>query len=136
MKLRLLGAFLLTALLLVGCGGGAESSSDSAINGTWTIDLEKSLDLDDEIKAALAELPELKDIMGNTSITIDTAKGVLSGKMMGEDLPETKFSIVSSTGNTVKIKEEESGNEIDIAIIDANTISLDGGDMKMVLVRK
>ena len=141
MKLRLLSAFLLAALLLAcGCDGGSGSSSENVINGTWTIDIEKTIASSEEIKNQLGSEPAamdmLKAVLGDSSVNIDTAKGVLSGKMVGEEMPETKFTIISNSGNVVKIKEE-GGEEIDITIVDANTISLnDDSGMKLILVRK
>ena len=146
MKLPLSGVFLLTALLLA---AGCKSSPESVINGTWTIDVEKTLaywktaypeEMEDEFAGfPPQEMSLFKDMAAMGAIKIDTARGVMSGRLLGEDFPDTEFSIVSSEGNRVRIKEAY-GKEIDIAVIDSNTISMAfpffGGELAFCLVRK
>ncbi len=141
MKLRLIGVFLFAVMLMTyGCGSDSSSSSANGINGTWAIDIEKTIDSSDEIKAQLAGEPMakemLKNMLGDSFIVIDTEKGVMSGKMVGVDFPESKFTVVSEDGNTIKIKDD-SNQEISVNIIDDNTISVsDPSGIEMVLVRK
>ena len=140
MKMRLFGIFLFAALLMAyGCGGSSDSS-DSKIHGTWTIDIEQTINSSAELKAQMEQEPATKDMLkamlGESAIIIDAQKGTVSGKMVGVDLPEEKFTILAEEGDTVKIKDE-SGNEMDFKVIDENTLAInDPGGMQLILKRK
>ena len=142
MKMRLISAFLFAVLLMAyGCGGGSDStSSDSKIHGTWAIDIEQTVNSSDELKAQLDAEPAaremLKAMLGDSTIVIDADKGTVGGKMVGVDLPEEKFTIIAEEGDVVRIKDE-SGNEMALTVVDANTLSIDDpSGMKLILVRK
>ncbi|MBQ4133588.1 MAG: hypothetical protein IJD04_07650 [Desulfovibrionaceae bacterium] len=138
MKLRFLAVFLIAALLMAyGCGS---DSNLSKINGAWKIDIEKTMASSEEINAQLAAEPlaveMLKAILADTYITIDAEKNVFGGKMLGAEIPETKFSVVSEEGNQIKLKSE-SGDEVNITIIDDNAISMDDpSGIKVIFTRK
>lgn len=142
MRMRLFGIFLFAVLLMAyGCGGSSDSTSpDSKIHGTWTIDIEQTINSSAQLKAQLEQEPATKDMLqamlGESSIVIDTQKGTVSGKMVGVDLPEEKFTILAEEGDTVKIKDE-SGNEMDFIVIDENTLGInDPSGMQLILKRK
>ena len=142
MRMRLFGIFLFAVLLMAyGCGGSSESTSpDSKIHGTWTIDIEQTINSSAQLKAQLEQEPATKDMLqamlGESSIVIDTQKGTVSGKMVGVDLPEEKFTILAEEGDSVKIKDE-SGNEMDFIVIDENTLGInDPSGMQLILKRK
>ena len=142
MRMRLFGIFLFAVLLMAyGCGGSSDSTSpDSKIHGTWTIDIEQTINSSAELKAQMEQEPATKDMLkamlGESSIIIDAQKGTVSGKMVGVDLPEEKFTILAEEGDTVKIKDE-SGNEMDFKVIDENTLAInDPGGMQLILKRK
>ncbi len=142
MRMRLFGIFLFAVLLMAyGCGGSSDSTSpDSKIHGTWTIDIEQTINSSAQLKAQLEQEPATKDMLqamlGESSIVIDTQKGTVSGKMVGVDLPEEKFTILAEEGDSVKIKDE-SGNEMDFIVIDENTLGInDPSGMQLILKRK
>ncbi len=142
MRMRLFGIFLFAVLLMAyGCGGSSDSTSpDSKIHGTWTIDIEQTINSSAQLKAQLEQEPATKDMLqamlGESSIVIDTQKGTVSGKMVGVDLPEEKFTILAEEGDIVKIKDE-SGNEMDFIVIDENTLGInDPSGMQLILKRK
>ena len=141
MKMRLISALLFAVLLAAyGCGGGSDSTSDSKIHGTWAIDIEQTVDSSEQLKAQLDAEPAaremLKAMLGDSTIVIDANKGTVSGKMVGVDLPEEKFTILAEEGDMVRIKDE-SGNEMAFTIVDANTLAIDDpSGMKLILVRK
>ena len=136
MKLHLTAIFLAAALLigLSGSNGFAEPSQNK-IHGVWAVDIEKTIAASEEMKKDLADDPAamemLKAMLGNSFINIDTNRGVISGNLFEEEMPETKFTIVSDKNNIVKIKDED-GEETEITILNPNSISFS----ELVLVRK
>lgn len=141
MRMRLVGVFLFAVLLMAyGCGGGSDSSSDSKIHGTWAIDIEQTIDSSAELKAQLDKEPAARDMLkamlGDSTIKIDADKGTVGGKMVGVELPEEKFTILSEDGDVVRIKDE-SGTEMELNVIDADTLGIkDPSGMMLILKRK
>lgn len=137
MKLRLIGVFLFAIMLMTyGCG----SDPTKVINGTWAIDFEKTIASSYELQAQLAGEPIdrvlMKGMLSDSLIVIDTEKGVMSGKLVGIDFAESRFTVTSKDDNTIKIMDDLN-QELIINIIDNNTISIgDPSGMKVILVRK
>lgn len=136
MRMRLIGVLLFAVLLMVsGCG----DSSANKIDGTWTINMEATLDSSPELKATMGDSPKamemLTGMLGDSTIIIDVTKSTVSGKMAGVKLPEEDFTILSEEDDVVTIKDA-SGREMEFNIVDENTISINGPNGTTIVLNR
>ena len=139
MRIRLIGVFLCAALLMAyGCGSGPDANS-KGIHGSWMIDIDATLNATPELKAQSEANPAakemLKAMLGDFNIVIDAEKSTISGKMAGTDLGEQKFTIAKQEGDVVIIKADD-GTEMNLRIVDANTLEIKDPSQGMLLIFK
>lgn len=140
MKMRLIGVFLFTVLLMAfGCGGESSQQDGKGLHGSWNIDIDDTINASPELKTQIDANPMAKDMLkamlGDFNITFDTEKGVFSGKMAGTDLGEQKFTISSQDGDKITIKADDD-TEMDFRLADENTLEIRDPQQGMLLIFK
>ena len=126
------------ALLLLLPACSSESKEEQLINGSWYIDVDKTIEKSEELKAEIKKNPVARELFVNLfkefKIVIDIEKGVVNGKIGAETLGEEPFKILSAQGNKVVLKEVSNDAEMHITIIDQNCIEVTKTEQDLVLV--
>lgn len=126
------------ALLLLLPACSSESKEEQLINGSWHIDVDKTIEKSEELKVEIKKNPVAKELFVNLfkefKIVIDVEKSVVNGKIGAEPLGEESFKIISAEGNKVILKETSNDAEMHITIIDQNCIELTSPGQDLILV--
>lgn len=126
------------ALLLLLPACSSESKEEQIINGSWSINVDKTIEKSAELKTEIAKNPVAKELFVNLfkefKIAIDMEKGVVNGKIGTEALGEESFKILSAERNKVVLKETSNDTEVHIMIVDPNCIEVASPGQELVLV--
>ena len=135
----------LFCLLLTACGSDVPSTPAGKLHGTWTFDLDATLEKTlaaqgvNTADPAFAQAKEaaktqMATMMGNASLTFNTSKKTISGDLMGQKETDSPYTIKSEEAKKVVIVN--AGTELPIELNDDGTLSISAGGAVLVLKKK
>ena len=135
----------LFCLLLTACGSDVPSTPAGKLHGTWTFDLDATLEKTlaaqgvNTADPAFAQAKEaaktqMATMMGNATLTFDAGKKTISGELMGQKESNSPYTVKSEEATKVVIVNQ--GTELPIDINSDGTLAIKVGGAVLVLKKK